>query len=198
MSDYTEKALAGETPSGEDALKLYADESNWEGNYDAKSPSKCWIWTGPVLPPWEAAEVALSHPWHPASQPPSDDRRVLVFVPGLGLMIGLWYINRWVLCDGSDEIKPAPTLWRELPPLRKGVCMADERDPKGDTMSTTPKFIEQAGIMLQREDTIQPQCRQCWQIKPSSEFAVYRWDGRAWTGKCKACCPSPTPKETHE
>lgn len=61
MSNYELALLSGETPSKEDALELFADESNWQGYYppDLKPRAKVWIWIGPVLPPWEAAQTAL-------------------------------------------------------------------------------------------------------------------------------------------
>lgn len=55
---YVGKALSGDWPTKDDALALYADESNWLGYYppDLKPRPKVWVWQGPVLPPWEAAQ----------------------------------------------------------------------------------------------------------------------------------------------
>lgn len=61
MSNYERKALNGETPSREDALEMFADPTNWVGIYppDMKPRAKVWAWVGPVIPPWEAAQIAL-------------------------------------------------------------------------------------------------------------------------------------------
>lgn len=63
-------------------------------------------------------EFEKAVPWHPASSPPDNDRRVLVFVPELneptdkGMRDGWFKDGEWEVPGGYD--KPA-THWRELP-----------------------------------------------------------------------------------